>query len=78
MTGEQDRILVVDDEESVRNLLQRALAEVGYNVVTAANGEEALDKVSQLKIGTLRRQSVYLSSLTLPVVTARLALFKDG
>ena len=78
MTGEQDRVLVVDDEESVRNLLQRALAEVGYNVVTAANGEEALDKVSQLKIGTLRRQSVYLSSLTLPVVTARLALFKDG
>jgi CheY-like chemotaxis protein len=78
MTGEQDRILVVDDEESVRNLLQWALAEVGYNVVTAANGEEALDKVSQLKIGTLRRQSVYLSSLTLPVVTARLALFKDG
>jgi len=78
MTGEQDRILVVDDEESVRNLLQRALAEVGYNVVTAANGEEALDKVSQLKIGALRRQSVYLSNLTLPVVTARLALFKDG
>ena len=78
MTGEQDRVLVVDDEEFMRNLLQRALAEAGYNVVTAANGKEALDKVSQLKIGALRRQSVYLSSLTLPVVTARLALFKDG
>jgi len=55
MTGEQDRVLVVDDEESVRNLLQRTLAGVGYNVVTVANGEEALDKVSQLKIEVMKR-----------------------
>ena len=48
MTEEQVRVLVVDDEEGVRNLLQRVLAEAGYNVVTAANGEQALDKVSQL------------------------------
>jgi len=53
MIGEQDRVLVVDDEEGVRNLLQRVLAEAGYNVVTAANGEEALDKVSQLKVGVV-------------------------
>ena len=50
MTGEQGRILVVDDEESVRDLLQRVLKEAGYNVVTAANGQEALDKVSQLNV----------------------------
>jgi len=50
MIGEQDRVLVVDDEESVRNLLQRILTEAGYNVVTAANGQEALDKVTELNI----------------------------
>lgn len=52
MTGEQVRVrvLVVDDEETVRSLLQRILKEAGYDVVTAADGQEALDKVSQLKI----------------------------
>jgi len=46
MTGEQVRVLVVDDEETVRNLLQRILEGVGYQVTTAANGKEALYKVS--------------------------------
>jgi len=46
MTGEQVRVLVVDDEEGVRNLLQRILEGVGYQVTTAANGKEALYKVS--------------------------------
>ena len=52
MTGERGGILVVDDEEIVRNSLQRVLKEAGYDVVTAANGQEALDKMSmsQLKI----------------------------
>ena len=43
------RVLVVDDEETVRNLLQRVLKEAGYDAVTAANGQEALDKVLQLR-----------------------------
>ncbi len=50
MAGELGGVLVVDDEENVRNLLQRVLKEAGYDVVTAANGQEALDKVLQLKI----------------------------
>jgi len=50
MDREQVNILVVDDEEIVRNLLQRTLRGAGYDVVTAANGQEALDKVSQLPI----------------------------
>lgn len=47
MAAEQVRILAVDDEEVVRNLLQRTLAEAGYDVTTAADGEEALSAVSQ-------------------------------
>jgi len=50
LTEEQRTILVVDDEEMVRSLLQRTLEEAGYDVITAANGQEALDKVSQLDV----------------------------
>ena len=50
MAEKQVRILVVDDEESVRNLLQRILAEAGYNVTTAADGDEALYEMSRREI----------------------------
>ncbi len=35
-------VLVVDDEEVVRNFMTRVLAEAGYRVLSAANGREAL------------------------------------
>lgn len=44
------RVLVVDDEAVIRNLLQRTLEEAGYSVVTAASGQEALDKMSEINI----------------------------
>ncbi len=50
MTGEQRRILVVDDDEMVRSLLQRTLEKAGYDVITAANGQEALDRMSQFDV----------------------------
>ena len=36
------RILVVDDEEEVREILAETLEDFGYAVLTAASGEEAL------------------------------------
>lgn len=39
------RILVVDDDASIRNFVQNALQDAGYTVTLAANGAEALDKV---------------------------------
>ena len=36
------KILVVDDEEQVRSVIQRILETFGYNVITAENGEEGL------------------------------------
>ena len=37
------RILVADDEEAMRSLVARAIALDGHEVVTAADGGEALD-----------------------------------
>jgi len=36
------KILVVEDEDSIRNVLQVRLANCGFNVVTARDGEEGL------------------------------------
>jgi len=38
-------VLVVDDEEDVRNFLSTALTEAGFDVVTATDGYEALEAV---------------------------------
>ncbi len=37
-------ILVIDDEEQVRNLLRQTLTGAGYEVAEAANGREGLDR----------------------------------
>jgi len=38
------KILVVDDEEPIRSLAQMILTREGYDVVTASNGVEAIQK----------------------------------
>ncbi|MBI3710326.1 MAG: response regulator [Proteobacteria bacterium] len=43
------RILIIDDEELLRRTVQRTLADAGYDVVDAADGEAGLE---QLKHGT--------------------------
>lgn len=42
-------ILVVDDEDDVRNYLKTALEDAGFKVVTASDGFEALDQVQKEK-----------------------------
>jgi two-component system, cell cycle response regulator CpdR len=41
------RILIAEDEESLRGFVQRALAQDGHDVMTAADGAEALDRLTQ-------------------------------
>lgn len=42
MSSEQYKILIVDDEPDIRDLLQYCLKREGYNTSTAANGEESI------------------------------------
>ena len=41
------RVLVVEDDDMVRSVAAEALEQAGYEVVTTANGREALDAVEQ-------------------------------
>ncbi|MBD2439593.1 response regulator transcription factor RpaB [Nostoc sp. FACHB-110] len=43
MENRKEKILVVDDEASIRRILETRLSMIGYDVVTAGDGEEALD-----------------------------------
>ena len=47
MADNQNRILVVDDELSMRELLEFMLEKEGYTVIIAANGKEALAKIKK-------------------------------
>ncbi len=41
------KIIIVEDEEVLRNLLQRKLTEEGYEVEVAQDGEEGLEKIRE-------------------------------
>ncbi len=46
-------MLIVDDEDTVCRLLQRTAEAAGYTTVTAANGQEALEKIAQYSVGII-------------------------
>ncbi|BAC90610.1 two-component response regulator [Gloeobacter violaceus PCC 7421] len=47
LDNRKEKILVVDDEASIRRILETRLSMIGYDVVTAADGEEALEVFSR-------------------------------
>jgi two-component system cell cycle response regulator len=44
------KVLIVDDDESIRNLMVTLLAQKGHHCETATNGLEALDRISKTEI----------------------------
>ena len=56
------RILVVDDEESIRDLLRLVLTGEGYSVVTANDGEEAIEHLEA------QRFNLVITDLVMPKV----------
>jgi two-component system sensor histidine kinase/response regulator len=57
------RILVVDDDEAIRDTLREAFEDAGFEIMTASNGQEALDLLSQ---GSL--PDVVIMDLVMPVL----------
>jgi CheY-like chemotaxis protein len=47
MTEKDTRVLVVDDDADIREVVARALEDDGYRVETACNGAEALRQADQ-------------------------------
>ena len=47
--AEQSHILVVDDEEALRNVLSSELSSSGYEVSTAGDGDEAIRAIQNKK-----------------------------
>jgi len=45
--GSGEVVLVVDDEEAIRSVTQRILEAYGYRVITAADGQEAIDIIER-------------------------------
>ena len=71
------RVLVVDDEEPIRDLVSRYLAREGLGVLTAADGDDALETVRR------ERPDVVVLDLNLPglaglEVCRRLRVFSDA
>jgi DNA-binding response OmpR family regulator len=60
LTRDARRVLVVDDEPEIRNLLERTLSARGFTVDTAPDGEEALARVAA------RRPALVLLDAMLP------------
>ncbi len=60
----QKTILVVDDDEGVRNLLQTRLTNSNYNVLIAANGLHAVQV-----IGTGAKIDLMISDVNMPGMT---------
>ncbi|PWB61281.1 MAG: two-component system response regulator [Deltaproteobacteria bacterium] len=58
--GDRNSILVVDDEEFIRALVKERLEIAGYSVSEAANGWDALDKLSA------GRYSILLTDIRMP------------
>jgi DNA-binding NtrC family response regulator len=54
------RVLIADDDESLRRVMQMELEELGYNVVTAADGETALQLLTE------SRPALVITDLRMP------------
>ncbi len=53
MTKQKGHILIIDDEVEIVRALRRGLVAHGYDVVTAENGEQALEIVEQQRLDLL-------------------------
>ncbi len=58
-------VMIVDDDQAIREVMEELFEDEGYNVVTAANGEEAL----RVLRATTMHPRVILLDLNMPIMT---------
>jgi CheY-like chemotaxis protein len=63
--SELSQVLVIDDEAAIREVAHRVLTSAGYQVITAANGSEALGLLRDSKIAV----DLVLADLVMPGMT---------
>jgi CheY-like chemotaxis protein len=68
------RVLVVDDEESVRKFVERVLREAGYTTSMAADGPEAIAMATQLGTVDILVTDVMMPQMTGDELARRLRL----
>ena len=61
----RERILVVDDSKTVRNFMSQGLSQQGFEVTTAANGQEGLAVAMQ------RKPDLVITDLEMPLMNGR-------
>jgi len=66
----QEHILIVDDEPDIRNLISDILADEGYSVAVAANGEEANQQL------TIKQPNLILLDIWMPDIDG-ISLMKE-
>jgi len=64
------KILIVDDEVEIREMLSRHFEFLGYNTSTASNGQEALDYLDEHKV------DIVITDIMMPVMDG-VALLKS-
>lgn len=62
MSVQKGRILIVDDEQGIRDLLINEFAKLGYEVFSSLNGEEAITKLQTEKV------DIVISDMKMPKV----------
>ncbi|MCP4726817.1 MAG: PAS domain S-box protein [bacterium] len=70
VSGGDETILVVDDEETVRKLAETMLITFGYKVLTAVDGKQALDKYQEQKDSI----DAVILDLTMPMLSGEMVL----
>ncbi|MBV9842240.1 MAG: response regulator [Sphingomonadaceae bacterium] len=61
-------VLLVEDEDMVRAVAERALVRQGYRVMAAANGEEALELLAAAERGEADRFDLLVSDVVMPTM----------
>lgn len=71
-------VLVVDDEESVRRFVERALREAGYQTAAASDGPEAIELASKVKAFDILVTDVMMPKMTGDELARRLRQNEPG